>query len=278
MPLQVTGDQEEPVGEPLEPEPIMKTAIKPVDKREGTIPAPIPSERDYSTHASLALGLANQESYSSLSRYLQLVAKLDMIPVEVYGNCLFSNIWRAVDCPLEYQTIHLKRQLVMMMANHHAFLFPLLKANLTTTYGFPRMPQEEHQQKYDAGTLTQDEVDDHNTPGPFSYFGYMKALLQEGFWGDELCLALVSMMWQVGITVVKGETFNQIKFRHSNLLKDADLTFVHCQGQHYVPASKSFLISVHVTVVWHPGVPRWISLVPGWICMVPGWIQCIIVI
>ena len=167
MPLQVTDDWEEPVGEPLEPDPIMKAAIKPVDRREGTIPAPIPSERNYSTHASLALGLANQESYSRLSRYLQSVAKLDMIPVEANGNCLFSSIRRAVDCPLEYQTIHLKRQLVIVMANHHVFLFPLLKANLTT-YGFPRMSQEEYQQKYDAGTLTQEEVDDHNTPGPFS--------------------------------------------------------------------------------------------------------------
>ena len=183
MPLQVTDDQEEPVGEPLEADLFMKAAIKPVDRRGGTIPAPIPSERDYSTHASLVPGLANQESYSRLSRYLQSVAKLDMIPVEANGNCLFSSIRRTVDCPLEYQTIHLKRQLVMMMANHHAFLFPLLKANLTTKYAFPRMPQEEYQQKYDAGTLTQEEVDDHNTPGPFSYFGYMKALLEEGFWG-----------------------------------------------------------------------------------------------
>ena len=85
MPLQVTGDQE-PVGEPPQPNPVMRAAIKPVDKREGTIPAPIPNEREYSTHASLALGLANQESYSRLSRYLQSVAKLDMIPVEANGN------------------------------------------------------------------------------------------------------------------------------------------------------------------------------------------------
>ena len=66
----------------------------------------------------------------------------------------------------------------------------------------------------------------------------MKAVLEEGFWGDELCLVFVSMMWQVGITVVKGETFHQIKFRHSNLLKETDLTFVQCQGWHYIPASK----------------------------------------
>ena len=207
----------------------MKAAIKPVDKREGTIPAPIPNKREYSTHASLALGLANQESYSRLSRYVKSVAKLDMIPVEANGNCLFSRIRRAVDCPLEYQIIHLKRQL-MMMANHHAFLFPLVKATITSTYGSPCMPEDEYQHKYEEGTLTQEEADNHNTSGPFSYLGYMKALLKEGFWEDELHLALLSMMWQVGITMVKGETFHQIKFHHSDHLKDVDLVFVHCQG------------------------------------------------
>ena len=229
MPLQVTGDQE-PVEEPAQPNPVMKAAIKPVDKSKGTIPAPIPSKREYSTHASLALGLANEESYSRLSRYLQSVARLDMIPVEANGNCLFSSIRKAVDCPLEYQTIHLKRQLVRVMANHHVFLFPLIKATITSTDGFPCMPEHEYQLKYDKGTLTQVEADDHNTPGPFSYLSCMKALLKEGFWGDEPCLALLSMMWQVGITVVKGETFHQIKFHPSNQLKDADLVFVHCQG------------------------------------------------
>ena len=64
--LQVTEDQE-PVEEPLEINPVVQAAIKPVDRREGTIPTPIPSEREYSFHASLALGLNNQEAYSRLS-------------------------------------------------------------------------------------------------------------------------------------------------------------------------------------------------------------------
>ena len=118
----------------------------------------------------------------------------------------------------------------MKMANHHNFLFPIFKANFATTYGFPRMPEEDYLQKYNDGTMTQDEADDHNTPGPFSYLGYMKALLQEGFWGDRLCLALISMIWQISITVLKSETFHQIKFRHSEVLKDTDLVLVHCQG------------------------------------------------
>ena len=118
----------------------------------------------------------------------------------------------------------------MMLANHHNFLFPILKASIAVTHGFPRMPEEEYLQKYNDGTLTQEEADNHNMPGPFSYLGYMKALLNDGFWGDELCLALISMMWQVSITVLKGETFHQIKFRHTELLKNADLILVHCQG------------------------------------------------
>ena len=87
--LHVTEGQE-PVGEPQQIDPVVQ-AIKPVDKREGSIPAPIPSERDYS-HASLALGLNSQEAYSRLCHFLQSVAKLDLIPVEANGNCLFSSV------------------------------------------------------------------------------------------------------------------------------------------------------------------------------------------
>ena len=151
--LHVTEEQE-PVGEPQQIDPVVQAAIKPVDKREGSIPAPIPNERNYSSHASLTLGLNSQEAYSRLSCYLQSIAKLDLIPVEANGNCLFCSMHRAVDCPLEYQTIHLKHQLVMMMANHHNFLFPIFKASIATTYGFPRMPEEEYLQKYNDGTLT----------------------------------------------------------------------------------------------------------------------------
>ena len=221
---------QELVGEPQQLDPVVLAAIKPVDKWEGRIPVPIPSEREYSSHASLAPGLNSQEPYSRLSHYLQSVAKLDLIPVEANRNYLFSSVHRAVDCPQEYQTIHLKCQLIMMMANHHAFLFPILKASIATTYGFPRMSEDDYQKKYEDGTLTQNEADDHNTPGPFSYLGYMQALLEESFWGDKLCLALISMMWQISITVVKGETFHQIKFRHSESLKNTDLVLVHCQG------------------------------------------------
>ena len=105
--LQVREGQE-PAGDPQQLDLVVQAAIKLVDRREGSIPAPIPSERGYSSHASLALGLNSQEAYSRLSRYLQSVAQLDLIPVEANGNCLFSSVWHAVDCSVEYQTIYLK--------------------------------------------------------------------------------------------------------------------------------------------------------------------------
>ena len=92
--LHVTEGQE-PVGETQQIDPVVQAAIKPVDKREGSIPASIPSERDYSSHASLALGLNSQEAYSRLSHYLQSVTKLDLIPVEANGNCfpVCTELW-----------------------------------------------------------------------------------------------------------------------------------------------------------------------------------------
>ena len=77
------------VGEPQPLDPVMRAAIKPVDKWEGSIPVPIPSEREYSSHASLALGLNSQDAYSRLSCYLQSVTKVDLIPVEANGIACF---------------------------------------------------------------------------------------------------------------------------------------------------------------------------------------------
>ena len=76
---------------------------------EGEVPPEIPEERDISTHMSLALGLQDQKTYSRLIKYLQGHEQLDPIPVEAMGNCLFSSIQRAIDVPLEYQNIHLRR-------------------------------------------------------------------------------------------------------------------------------------------------------------------------
>ena len=106
------------------------------------------------------------------------------------------------------------------------------------TYEHIRMDWDTYDQRLNAGQLSQAEIDDQNCPGPFSYMGYMRALLQDGFWGDEICLALTSMMFQIGITVLVAETFLQTKVHHDAILSKADVALVHCQGCHYVPVCK----------------------------------------
>ena len=54
---------QELAGAPPQIDPVVKAAMKPVNRREGSIPAPIPSERRYSSYASINLGLNSQESY-----------------------------------------------------------------------------------------------------------------------------------------------------------------------------------------------------------------------
>ena len=91
--------------------------------------------------------------------------------------------------------------------------------------------------RYRDGVLTDQEVHDHDCPGPFSFHSYLVALLNPNMWGDEQVLCLCSMLWQIGLTVVSAEEFSQIKFRHKSLAK-ADGVLVMCLGQHYIPAYK----------------------------------------
>ena len=226
----------------------MVAALVHPDHVEGTIPDEIPSEREYSTHDSLALGLPSQEAYTRLTRYLHSHRQLGPIPVEALGNCYFSAIRRAIDVPLEYQNVHLMMQLVMLLANHHEFFLSLLKPSLMATNGHIRMDQDIYDQRYRAGELSQAEIDDQNCPGPFSYIGYMRALLQDGFWGDETCLTLTSMMFQIGITVLDAETFLQTKVCHNAILSKVDVALVHCQGRHYVPVCKYSISHCTLTV------------------------------
>ena len=164
--LPIDGDELHAV--PPQLDPTMVAALVYPDFVEGTVPDKIPSERQYSTHPSLALGLLSQEAYTRLTRYLHSHRQLDPIPVEALENCLFSAIRRAIDVPLEYQNVHLRRRLVMLLANHHEFFLPLLKPSLKATYGHVRMDQDIYDQRYNAWQLSQTEIDDQNCPGVFS--------------------------------------------------------------------------------------------------------------
>ena len=219
-------------------DPTMVQAIDHSLHVEGEVPPKIPEEKDISTHMSLALGLQNQETYSRLIRYLQGHEQLDPIPVEAMGNCMFCSVRRAIDVPMEYKNVHLRRQIVMVLSNNCNFFMPLPRNSIMATYGHPRMEQEEFNRRCETGPLSQQQIDDQDCPGPFSFYGHLKALLSDGFWGNEIVLTIISMMFQCGINVLNADNYLQTKIRHNTLLKDADITLVHCQGRYYVPVCK----------------------------------------
>ena len=100
------------------------------------------------------------------------------------------------------------------------------------------MDEEEYNRRFEVGELSQQQIDDQECPVPYSYYGYLKALLSDGFWGDEIILTVNSMMFQCGVTILDADNFLQTKIQHNTLLKDADTVLIHCQGRHYVPVCK----------------------------------------
>ena len=175
--------------------------------------------------------------YLRISHYKNSRGGFDCVTVGPDSSCMFSSLRRLITAPFEYRNIHLRRQLVILLANHKVFFFNL-KEHIKGTYGFPRQDEEEYQQIYRDGVLTDQEVQDHYCQGPFSYHSYLTALLEPTMWGDEQVLCLCSMMWQIGLTVVSAEEFMQVKFRDKAVLSKVDAVLVMCLGQHYVPAHK----------------------------------------
>ena len=230
-----TDEGEEPIAAAANIDAIIDEAIESVPQVEGELPPEFPEQRNYSTTASLFLGLDNHEAYTRLSTYLHKTASLDAIPVGLDGACLFSSIRRIFDAPKEYTSMQLRRQLVITLCNHKNFFYPIMVESIKGTYGFQRMSEEECDDLYKRNLLTDQ---DHNCPGPFSFLGYLRSLLEPNFWGDELCLCLLSMAFQVGITVVSAEGFTCIRFRHKQDIPNSDVILCLCKGQHYVPACK----------------------------------------
>ena len=69
-------------------------------------------------------------------------------------------------------------------------------------------------------------------------------MLKPDFYADEITLIVLSMMWQVRVTVLNEETLHQINICHGNRLENVDITVVHCSGNHYLPLGECTVIVV----------------------------------
>ena len=66
------------------------------------------------------------------------------------------------------------------------------------------------------------DKDSEKEPGPFSIKSYLQYMLQDGVWGDFIVLTLISVMWGVRVTVVRGDSCSQVRIRHNYDLNDSD--------------------------------------------------------
>ena len=155
------------------------------------------------------------------------------------GACLFHAFRRSITCPREFTNSHLRRMLVSFICNRADELYPMLECSISGNYGHIRLSPEEYRRKEASGQLTDLERQEYNEPGPFSITSYCEALLKPDFYGEELCLRLLSMLFKVRITVLDGDSLVGIRIRHQNAALNADVILVHVSRCHYIAMGKS---------------------------------------
>ena len=83
--------------------------------------------------------------------------------------------------------------------------------------------------------------------GLFSYKTYLSKLLNPRFWGDEVVVWSILMMWGFKITVDNSKTLQEYRFHHDMALWHMDVGLVYNSSTHYSAAGESSIWS-HVCV------------------------------
>ena len=182
--------------------------------------------------------LSDMRQVMRLQEYLQENGGYELFHTPKNGQCMFASIWRGMEVPEEYRNNHLRFQLAYFMVKNHAFCSDLLQNVIRFEYGHHRLSKKEYLKGMKEGTLTEAQIADYQVPGPFSFIGYLKYILEGSTWGDQGLLTLISMMWQVTITIVNAEDLSQIKIRHQRPLDQVNLVVILAQRCHYLGTCK----------------------------------------
>ena len=153
--------------------------------------------QDVDVDANRIYGLSSQRYLFQLLEYGEMNGGFIPRITQMCSSCMFHTLRKGMKCPREFTNTHLRRMVVLFIIEHFEMLLPLLHVSVMSNFGHIRMPEEEFQSKLAAGTLTDQERAIHDEPGPYSVYGYLDQLLKPGFYGDELCLLVVSMIWRV---------------------------------------------------------------------------------
>ena len=189
-----------------------------------------------------SLGFSSAGEYLRLKAYLDLNGGHDILPSEADGSCMFHSILMLMETPQEYTPTHLRRDMVLLMAEYPDYFLDLLYDDLIGTYPQPefRMSKAEYEAKKD--TLSQMEIDDYNTPGPFSFCQYLTALLHSSHWGETCCLKVLSCLFQVPIAVIDSEDLVVHRIRNKFSIQEQDIVLILQGKRHYMPACEYSII------------------------------------
>ena len=184
--------------------------------------------------------LSDMKQVLELVEFLTLNGGWELFLTPKDGQCLFSAMRRGMECPEELRSSHLGNQVVLFCVKNHGFFFTILKNDLLGEYGLKRLTKEQYEAREDSedNPLTPEKIEWYNKSGPFSFYSYLCAMLEPTFWGDGLVIQIMSMMWQVGISIIAAETLDITRIRHRLPLEDTPLILIRARASHYLGACK----------------------------------------
>ena len=111
------------------------------------------------------------------------------------------------------------------------------------TYGCHRYSEEELQWRIANRKITGEDLADQRMPGPFSFISFLQFMLKPSTYADSHIIMVMSMIWNIRITVVYANNCHELRFRHHKRLAQADLVMVVCQEtEHFVSAGKHLYV------------------------------------
>ena len=230
-------------------EVILKATYRHTSKVYGKVPPLQPGLRGVDIPFNQGYGFQNMEGIIRLMDYRATNGGFVPITTQQKGACLFHAFRKCICCPHEFTNTHLRQMLVSFICSHAEEFYALLVTAISGNYGHIRISQREYDRLKGLQQLTaaqKTQVEEFKEPGPFSIVSYCEALLRPGFYGEELCIILLSMMFKVRISVIDGDSFLAIKVRHTNTPFNADVHLVHVPRCHYI--ALGMYLFIHFTM------------------------------
>ena len=191
---------------------------------------------NFVSRANELYGFSNQEELSRLMEFLYLNGRYELIPVKNKGSFLYAAARRGIDTPAEYTNSHLGWQVVMMVLQYPDFIYPLLMNTIMGIYGHSRMDPAELVQRKLSGSIISQEAADQRLQG------HLVSIVFYSTWQFQIH-GMMSMILQLRITVVYGESLLQEKISHNRPLDNTDLVVVFCGGAYHIGVGEHLFCS-----------------------------------